>query len=63
VDADTYSERAFRYESGTGEIPVDRPAAAGYGKVAVVDELRASLPVGYDSLVYVGDAVRICTSC
>ena len=28
---------------------------AGYGKVAVVDELRAGLPIAYDRLVYVGD--------
>ena len=28
---------------------------AGYGKVAVLDKLRATLPVGHDRLVYVGD--------
>jgi HAD superfamily phosphoserine phosphatase-like hydrolase len=45
----------FRYHPETGEIESIVRLPAGYGKVAVVDELRASLPVGYDSLVYVGD--------
>lgn len=28
---------------------------AGYGKVAVLEELRATLPIGHDRIVYVGD--------
>src|SRR5581483_12212939 len=28
---------------------------AGYGKVAVLDELRSEMRIGHDSLVYVGD--------
>ena len=28
---------------------------AGYGKVAVLDELRATLPLSHDRIVYVGD--------
>jgi 2-hydroxy-3-keto-5-methylthiopentenyl-1-phosphate phosphatase len=45
----------FRYHAETGEIESIVRLPAGYGKVAVVDELRSGLPIGYDSLVYVGD--------
>jgi len=45
----------FRYHPESGEIESIVRLPAGYGKVAVVEELRASLPVGYDRLVYVGD--------
>ena len=55
VDADHIFGTRFRYDQKTGEIESIVRLPAGYGKVAVVDELRASLPVGYDSLVYVGD--------
>lgn len=54
VEPDHIIGTRFRYaESGEIESIVRLPA--GYGKVAVVDELRAGLPIGYDSLVYVGD--------
>jgi HAD superfamily phosphoserine phosphatase-like hydrolase len=45
----------FRYDEATGEIESILRVPAGYGKVAVVDELRARLLVGHDRLVYVGD--------
>jgi HAD superfamily phosphoserine phosphatase-like hydrolase len=45
----------FRYDDATGEIESIECLRAGYGKVAVVEELRASLPVSHDSLIYVGD--------
>jgi HAD superfamily phosphoserine phosphatase-like hydrolase len=45
----------FRYGAQSGEIESIVRLPAGYGKVAVVDELRASLAIGYDRLVYVGD--------
>ena len=45
----------FRYDSQSGEIESIVRLPAGYGKVAVVDELRSQLPVGYDRLIYVGD--------
>jgi HAD superfamily phosphoserine phosphatase-like hydrolase len=45
----------FRYDPATGEIQSIARVAAGYGKVAVLDELRAQLPVGPDRVVYVGD--------
>lgn len=45
----------FRYDSASGEIQSIVRVPAGYGKVAVLDELTATLPLGYDRIVYVGD--------
>lgn len=45
----------FRYDPQTGEIQSIARTPAGYGKVAVVDGLRASLGVAHDRVVYVGD--------
>jgi hypothetical protein len=44
----------FRYSS-SGEIESIVRLPAGYGKVAVVDQLRAEMKIGHDSIVYVGD--------
>ena len=45
----------MRYNDATGEIDSILCLRAGYGKVAVVEELRAKMPVSHDSLIYVGD--------
>ena len=45
----------FRYASDTGEIQSIVRAPAGYGKVAVLEELRSRAGVGHGRLVYVGD--------
>jgi HAD superfamily phosphoserine phosphatase-like hydrolase len=45
----------FRYDSQTGEIQSIARVPAGYGKVAVLDELRAGLGIAHDRIVYVGD--------
>jgi 2-hydroxy-3-keto-5-methylthiopentenyl-1-phosphate phosphatase len=45
----------FRYASETGEIHSIVRLPAGYGKVAVVDQLRADMRIRHDRLVYVGD--------
>jgi len=45
----------FRYDPATGEIQSLVRVPAGYGKVAVLDELRASLNIGHHRVVYVGD--------
>src|SRR2546426_42389 len=45
----------FEYDRSTGEIRSITRVAAGYGKVAVLDELQAALQVGSDRIVYVGD--------
>ncbi len=44
----------FRYDR-SGEIESIVRVAAGYGKVAALEELRSSLGIGHDRLVYVGD--------
>ena len=45
----------FRYDEATGEIESILRVPAGYGKVAVLEELRARLPVSHDRVIYVGD--------
>ena len=45
----------FRYHPQSGEIESIVRLPAGYGKVAVVDELRSQMRIGHDRLVYVGD--------
>jgi HAD superfamily phosphoserine phosphatase-like hydrolase len=44
----------FRYHQ-SGEIDSIVRVPAGYGKVAVIDELHTQLQVSYDRIVYVGD--------
>jgi 2-hydroxy-3-keto-5-methylthiopentenyl-1-phosphate phosphatase len=45
----------FRYNPDSGEIDSIVRLPAGYGKVAVVDALRAHMRIGPDRVVYVGD--------
>lgn len=45
----------FRYDASTGEIESIVRVPAGYGKVAVLDELRDRLLISHDRIVYVGD--------
>src|SRR5258707_10002655 len=45
----------FRYDQSSGEIDSIVRVPAGYGKVAVIDELHSTLQVSYDRIVYVGD--------
>ena len=45
----------FRYDRETGEIESIVRVPAGYGKVAVLDALRAALPLSHNRIVYVGD--------
>jgi HAD superfamily phosphoserine phosphatase-like hydrolase len=44
----------FRY-TDSGEIEAITRATAGYGKVAVLDELQAKLQIGPDHIIYSGD--------
>jgi HAD superfamily phosphoserine phosphatase-like hydrolase len=55
VDPDRIFGTRFRYDPDTGEIASILSVPAGYGKVAVLEELRARLPISHESLVYVGD--------
>jgi 2-hydroxy-3-keto-5-methylthiopentenyl-1-phosphate phosphatase len=45
----------FQYHPGTGEIQSILRAPAGYGKVAVLDELQSRLNIGPDRIIYMGD--------
>ena len=45
----------FRYNDDTGEIESIVRVPAGYGKVAVLEQLRAQLAISHDGIVYVGD--------
>ncbi|HEY7209444.1 MAG TPA: haloacid dehalogenase-like hydrolase [Bryobacteraceae bacterium] len=45
----------FRYHPESGEIESIVRLPAGYGKVAVVDQLRTRMRIGHDSVIYVGD--------
>jgi 2-hydroxy-3-keto-5-methylthiopentenyl-1-phosphate phosphatase len=55
VPADHIHGTRFRYDPGSGEIQSIVQVAAGYGKVAVLEELRAQLQVSHDRVIYVGD--------
>ncbi len=54
VPADHIFGTEFRY-TPSGEIESIARATAGYGKVAVLDQLQAQLKVGADHILYVGD--------
>jgi len=54
VPADHIYGTDFRY-TASGEIESIVRATAGYGKVAVLDQLQASLQLGPHDIVYVGD--------
>lgn len=45
----------FRYHAETGEVESIVRSPAGYGKVAVLEELRSRLLISPDRVVYVGD--------
>ncbi len=45
----------FQYDPSSGEIQSLIRVPAGYGKVAVLEELRTNLHVSHDRVVYVGD--------
>jgi len=55
VPADHIFGTRFRYNEATGEIESIVRVPAGYGKVAVLEDLRSQLPISHDRIVYVGD--------
>lgn len=55
VPADHIHGTTFRYNETSGEIESIVRLPAGYGKVVVVDQLRADLRIRHDRVVYVGD--------
>ena len=55
VPADHVIATKLNYHDETGEIESIERVSAGYGKVAAVDGLRATLGIPGDRVVYVGD--------
>lgn len=55
VPADHIFGTRFAYNPSTGEIQSIVRVPAGYGKVAVLEELRAHLGIVSDRVIYVGD--------
>jgi HAD superfamily phosphoserine phosphatase-like hydrolase len=45
----------FRYNEATGEVNSIIRAAAGWGKITVLEELRANLGISHDHIIYIGD--------
>jgi phosphoserine phosphatase len=55
VPADHIRGTQFHYDPETGEIQSIHRVPAGYGKVAVLEQLQAELQIPHDRVVYVGD--------
>src|SRR5467141_680781 len=45
----------FRYNESTGEVDSIIRASAGWGKITVLEELRANLGISHDHIIYLGD--------
>jgi len=45
----------FRFNESTGEVESVIRASAGWGKITVLEELRASLGISHDHIIYMGD--------
>jgi len=45
----------FRYKEATGEVDSIIRASAGWGKITVLEELRSTLGISHDSIIYMGD--------
>jgi len=55
VAADHIFGTRFHYDESTGEIQSIVRVPAGYGKVAVLEDLRSRLTISHDCMIYVGD--------
>jgi len=55
VPADHIFGTRFRYNEATGEVDSIIRAAAGWGKITVLEELRANQGISHDHIIYVGD--------
>jgi HAD superfamily phosphoserine phosphatase-like hydrolase len=45
----------FRFNDATGEVESIIRATAGWGKITVLEELRAELGISHDRIIYMGD--------
>ena len=55
VPADHIFGTRFRYNEATGEVQSIIRASAGWGKITVLEELRAQLGISHDQIIYMGD--------
>lgn len=55
VPSDHIFGTRFRYNEATGEVDSIIRAAAGWGKITVLEELRANLGISHDHIIYLGD--------
>src|SRR5271167_947050 len=45
----------FRYNESNGEVESIIRATAGWGKITVLEEIRAALGISHDNIIYMGD--------
>jgi 2-hydroxy-3-keto-5-methylthiopentenyl-1-phosphate phosphatase len=45
----------FRFNESTGEVDSIIRASAGWGKITILEEMRASLGISHDHIIYMGD--------
>jgi 2-hydroxy-3-keto-5-methylthiopentenyl-1-phosphate phosphatase len=55
VPADHIFGTRFRFNDTTGEVESIIRATAGWGKITVLEELRAELGISHDHIIYMGD--------
>src|ERR1700674_3838715 len=55
VPADHIIGTRFRYNDATGEVESIIRASAGWGKITVLEEIRSTLGISHDHIIYMGD--------
>ncbi len=55
VPPDHIAGTRFRFNEATGEVQSIVRATAGWGKIIALEEIRASLGISTDSVIYMGD--------
>src|ERR1700738_3793386 len=55
VPTDQIFGTRFRYNEATGEVDSIIRATAGWGKITVLEEIRATLGISHDHVIYMGD--------
>jgi 2-hydroxy-3-keto-5-methylthiopentenyl-1-phosphate phosphatase len=55
VPAERIHGTRFRYNESTGEVDSIIRATAGWGKITVLEEIRAALGISHDHIIYMGD--------
>ncbi len=55
VEPENIHGTKFYYEPGNGEVKAIVRASAGWGKITVLEEIRAQLGISHDHIVYMGD--------